>query len=801
MRARMALASGTKLGPYEIQSALGAGGMGEVYRARDGRLNRDVAIKVLPTAFARDVDRLRRFQQEAQAVAALNHPNILAIHDFGEHEGSPYIVTEFLEGETLRERLRPGAMPVRKAIESAEQIGRGLAAAHDKGIIHRDLKPENIFVTRDGQVKILDFGLAKLTRPETIADGSTLASQTEPGMVLGTVGYMSPEQVKGLTADHRADLFNFGAILYEMLSGNRAFHCDTSIETMNAILKEDPPELTIANRVPPVLERIVRHCLEKSPEERFQSARDVAFALGSLSGGSASDAAMSEVGVGLNRGLAVHHLRRLGLAAGVVLLGLLATGLWPGHPAPAVEFAQLTNDSFVKNADGWPPPVLDNPLLSDGTRLYFTADFGTGATRVTVAQVSVRGGEVAPIPLALSSRGITLQGISPDGTELLVETFNGVEVETPQWIVPATGGSPRRVDDLIAHDVAWSPDKQLIAFAQGDGLFLLDSNNGKREIFTARGVVFWPRWSPDGKRLRFTVEDSISLSSELWEVHADGTGARPLLPGWNKPSIECCGEWTRDGRYYVFQIGNLSRSDVWAVADGLFRSSRPFQVTAGPLGFSSPLPSVDGQWLYLTGTQHRYELMRMNSSSGLTTPVTTVPSVVSIDYSSDGEWMAYVTHPDGVLWRSRADGSERRQLTHPPLVASLPKWSPDGHQIAFAGIRIGQPMQIELIPAEGGTPREVYPEARNQGSPAWSADGQSLIFGRLPWLEIRQKLPVRLVKFDFRTRQLADIPGSEDMFLPAMSPDGRFLAALHAAGSSVANYDFAADKVDSPGTG
>jgi len=494
----MALTSGTKLGPYEIQSPLGAGGMGEVYRAHDTRLNRDVAIKVLPPAFARDPERLRRFQQEAEAVAALNHPNILAIHDFGEHEGSPYIVTEFLEGETLRERLRPGAMPVRKAIESAGQIARGLAAAHDKGIVHRDLKPENIFITRDGRVKILDFGLAKLTRSETTADAATLASQTEAGMVLGTAGYMSPEQVKGLTADHRADLFNFGAILYEILSGNRAFHGETSIESMNAILKEDPPEFTVTNRVPPLLERIVRHCLEKSAEERFQSARDVAFALESLSGGSASDAAMSAVGAELKRGLAVNHWRWLGLAALVVLLGLLATGFWPRHPAPAAEFVQLTNDSYVKNNDGWPPPVLDNPLLSDGTRLYFTADFGTSATRVTAAQVSVGGGEVAPIPLALSSRGITLQGISPDGGELLAETFNGVEVETPQWIVPATGGSPRRVDDLLAHDVAWSPDKQLIAFAQGDGLFLLDSNNVKRQIFTAGGFISGHAGRPTG---------------------------------------------------------------------------------------------------------------------------------------------------------------------------------------------------------------------------------------------------------------------------------------------------------------
>src|SRR5438874_12112889 len=292
----MALTSGTKLGPYEIQSPLGAGGMGEVYRTRDTRLDREVAIKVLPVGFARDPERLRRFQQEAQAAAALNHPNILAVHDFGEHEGSPYMVTEFLEGETLRERLRPGTLPVRKATEYAEQVARGLAAAHEKGIVHRDLKPENIFVTRDGRVKILDFGLAKLTRPEgTVqSDAATLASQTEPGMVMGTVGYMSPEQAKGQNADHRSDPFSFGAILYELLSGKRAFSDETWVETMSAILKQDPPELTETNRtVPPALERIVRHCLEKNPEERFQSAHDVAFALQSLSGSASQPVAIS----------------------------------------------------------------------------------------------------------------------------------------------------------------------------------------------------------------------------------------------------------------------------------------------------------------------------------------------------------------------------------------------------------------------------------------------------------------------------------------------------------------------------
>ena len=280
----MTVSAGTKLGPYEIVAPAGAGGMGEVYPARDTRLNREVAIKVLPAAFTRDPERLRRFQQEAQAAAALNHPNILAVHDFGEHEGLPYMVTEFLEGETLRERLRAGALPMRKAADHAQQIAFGLASAHEKGIVHRELKPENVFVTHDGRVKILDFGLAKLTRPESMSDPATLASQTEPGMVLGTVGYMSPEQVRGQVADHRSDLFSLGAVLYEMVSGKRAFQKPTPAETLSAILNEEPPDLSqIAPNYSPVLHRLVQRCLEKKLEQRFQSASDLAFALGALS--------------------------------------------------------------------------------------------------------------------------------------------------------------------------------------------------------------------------------------------------------------------------------------------------------------------------------------------------------------------------------------------------------------------------------------------------------------------------------------------------------------------------------------
>src|SRR6266540_2972208 len=283
----MTLASGSRLGPYEVLSPIGAGGMGEVYRARDPRLGREVAIKVLPASLSQDVDRLRRFEQEARAAGALNHPNITAVYDIGSAEGSPYIVTELLEGETLRGRLGVGALSPRKATDYAVQLAKGLAAAHEKGIVHRDLKPENLFVTRDGRIKILDFGLAKLKQPEERAGKSdllTATAGTEPGVVMGTMGYMSPEQVRGRSADARSDIFSFGAILYEMLSGKRAFRGDSAADTMSAILKEDPPDLSVTNQnISPGLERIVRHCLEKNPEQRFHSAHDLAFDLETLS--------------------------------------------------------------------------------------------------------------------------------------------------------------------------------------------------------------------------------------------------------------------------------------------------------------------------------------------------------------------------------------------------------------------------------------------------------------------------------------------------------------------------------------
>lgn len=285
----MTIATGTRLGRYEIRSQIGEGGMGEVYPARDEKLRRDVAIKVLPAELSTNGDRLHRFEQEAQATGALNHPNILAVYDVGTHDSAPYVVSELVEGETLRELLDQRSLGTRKAIDYGIQLAHGLAAAHDKGIVHRDLKPDNVFITKDDHLKILDFGLAKLTQsasetdvPQT--DIATSKVHTDPGTVIGTVGYMSPEQVRGQTVDHRSDIFSFGSILYEMLSGQRAFRRDTSAETMTAILKEEPPEFSQTNStISPSVERIVRRCLEKQPARRFHTASDLAFALEALS--------------------------------------------------------------------------------------------------------------------------------------------------------------------------------------------------------------------------------------------------------------------------------------------------------------------------------------------------------------------------------------------------------------------------------------------------------------------------------------------------------------------------------------
>ena len=516
----MALAAGTKLGPYELSGMVGAGGMGEVYRARDPRLNREVAVKILPSSFSSDPERLRRFEQEAHAAAALNHPNILAVYDVGTRDGSPYIVSELLKGETLRDLLNSGPIPARKAIDYAVQIAHGLAAAHDKGIVHRDLKPENIFVTDDGRAKVLDFGLAKLTRPEAGSDGATLTGvmESDAGTVLGTVGYMSPEQVRAKLVDARSDLFSFGAILYEMLSGKRAFHGESPAETMSAIVKEEPPELSETNAtVSPALERIVRHCLEKNPAARFQSAQDLAFNLEALTGTSKLTSNIQLAPAAERSWRRPALLAAIALAVAAAFLLGRAMRAAPSKP----EFHQLTFRGGT---------VYRARFANDGSSILYSAAWeGKPAELFTTRYGSVESRSLATGTLvaAISSKNQVAVLLSPRR----VPAGSIPLAEGTLALLPIEGGAPRPLLQHVEY-ADWTPDGSELAVlrapeAEGPGLrtnmlqFPID-----KTIYTPLygGWLSDVRFSPDGKHLAF--EEHIPSGDDGKVVIADLVGKK-----------------------------------------------------------------------------------------------------------------------------------------------------------------------------------------------------------------------------------------------------------------------------------
>lgn len=752
-----------------------------MYRARDSRLDREVAIKVLPELVSLDPERLLRFEQEAKAAAALNHPNILAVYQMGTFLGMPYLVSELLEGKTLTEVIRRNPVALRKAIDFGVQIARGLAAAHEKGIVHRDLKPDNLFVTKDGRVKILDFGLAKVIQPKGSAN--LAATITLPGVALGTIGYMSPEQVRGQATDQRADIFALGAILYEMVMGKGTFQRPTSADTISAILNEEPPSITeLAPDTPAPLERVIRRCLEKNPEQRFQSASDLAFALEALSD-------PSRVSISAHVASRPEPERpgwtwAAAAMAFVVVALAIALVLEQRSRMPSVShYVQLTHDGQQKALIG-----------TDGARLYLSlGEVRTGSfASHGVAEMSVSGGEPKKLTI-LPSVDMVPVDLSPDGSELLVVDGQGAPPKGPLWTLRLLGGSPRRLGDIIAETAAWSPDGKSLVYTDLGNVFRANSDgSGSRKLLSVPGDILNIAWSPDGSVVRFDATETAGTVGQQveWEVAADGTGLQRLFQGWHNPPDECCGKWTADGKYFVFESGG----QIWGLPQdiGLFRSQpKPFQLTSSPLSLSSPMPAKDGKKMFVVGQTYRGELMQYESKAGRLVPFLGGISAEYVDFSRDGQWVTYVSYREGSLWRSKIDGSERLQLTYPPMYPVLPRWSPDGKKIIFFEFaRSTSPARMYKVSADGGTPRELLPDDHSQQlDPNWSPDGTKIIFAG------ESNNPASSIRIlEVETGQLSTLPGSEGLYSPRWSPDGRHISAFSADSKSLLLFDMRTQK-------
>jgi len=750
----MALTSGTKLGPYEIVSLLGAGGMGEVYRARDSRLRREVAIKILPQSFAQDDDRLRRFEQEARVVGALNHPNILAIFDIGTHDGSPYLVSELLEGQTLRQQMDGSPLPQRKAIEYGIQIARGLAAAHEKGVVHRDLKPDNIFVLNDGRVKILDFGLAKLTQAEAYGSGvpdlQTVdhPSNTTPGQVMGTAGYMAPEQVRAQPTDQRTDIFAFGSILYEMLTGKRAFKRDSSVETMNAILKEEPEELHGAvPGVSPGLDRVVRHCLEKNPAQRFQSASDIAFDLESMSSQSGSTSRVAAV----TEEKRAYWKPAIGLlVAALALAGAYFAGT-RNHPAPTTpRFHQLT---FQRGT------IYGAKFAPDGQSILYTAAWN-GAPKPQVYTTRTDALMSRPIDLMDS----TVLSISAKGEMAIRQNAQSDPIPRGMLsVVPLTGGAPREMLSDV-RSASWGPEGDSLAVSHvSDIENRLEYPIGKTILSTSTGDITDVAVSPDGKSIAYfdhpnagdtrgyvAVVDLSGKSRRLTHEWADLTGLA----------------WSRSG------------NEVW--------------FTGSDSGINSALYAVDlsgliRDLLHIPGRLHLFdiskdgEVLLTNEASRLETYGHRLGDSKDIDLSwfdwtlarsisNDGKLVVLEEDGEGggpnyTVFLRKTDGSPAIRLgTGMGLDIS-----PDGKWVASTSVK--QPAPTILLPTGPGQPVSL---ADGQlfhlpGRLSFLPDGKGVIViaaesGKAPrtYIQMLDGSPRRTV-------------GPEDFRGSLISPDGKYV--------------------------
>jgi Tol biopolymer transport system component len=774
------IAIGTKIGPYDVLGWLGTGGMGVVYRARDPRLGRDVAIKVMSERFASDPTRLQRFEQEARAAGQLNHPNVLAVYDIGVHGGAPYIVSELLEGESLRSHLRSGRLSTRKAIDYARQIAEGLAAAHDRQIVHRDVKPDNLFITNDGRVKILDFGIAKLTQPSAEGGGHTgVPTQTEAGTVIGTAGYMSPEQVRGDTVDARSDLFSFGAVLYEMLAGHTAFVRETVPETLTAILKSDP--LALHGDVPPALARIVSRCLEKTREMRFQSARDLGFGLEMI-----SDTIPAIVPMAAKVKTAHRRIAAAVTIVALVALGAVAARLTrDGDTSIDRRFANAT----FSRVTNWPGTEGAAEISPDGRFVAFLAD-KDGDVDLWLTQIGTSNSvnltkDSGSLGAFRSSALIRRLGFTGDGSEIW-SNFSGAD-RARKMLIPLTGGVPRPFLTDNANGVSWSPDNGRIVYFEdspGDPLFVAEATGGNaRPLHLSPpppdepGIhQHNPAWATDGQWIYFLRGSNPTIVMDIWRVRPSGQSAEqlthhnaavtllaPIDPRtvlYVARSDDRTGPWlwaldtvtkathrvtsgleqyasvsaSRDGRRLVATVANPTAT-LWRVplmdreagerdvTQHVVATDRALAPRFGgtALFFLSARGTGDGLWRYQGGEASE---VWKGVNGALTEPAAV---------SRDGRRVAIIVRRDGKgqLTVMSADGTSPRRLAEGIDIQGAADqasadWSPNGEWIVVGGVD-AQGEGLFKVPANGGAPvRLVTGRAVN---PAWSPDGKLIVYG------------------------------------------------------------------------
>ena len=732
------LQPGAKLGRYEIRSKIGEGGMGEVYRARDEKLNRDVAIKVLPVAFSQDSERLLRFEQEAQAVGALNHPNILSVYDVTTHDDAPYVVSELLEGESLRDRIADATLSQRKALEFAIQIAHGLAAAHAKGIVHRDLKPDNIFITRDDRVKILDFGLAKLVQSadanKAQTDVPTRKVHTDPGTVMGTVGYMSPEQVRSQPIDHRSDIFSFGAVLYEMLSGRRAFHRDSAVESLNAILKDDPPELTETSaNINPALDKIVRRCLEKKPERRFHSAHDLGFALEALTAPSDSSLTTmtspavieNQTGSGMLR-----LLRNAWLAwivAGVFVLLTLGLG-WMYLSRRSTSAAGVMRLSILPPAKATLIAGQAPTVSPDGAHLVFVVTDATGRTMLYLCTLDSPTAQ----PL-VGTEGGGWPFWSPNSREL--GFFAGGKLKK----IDIAGGQPVTLADApVPRGGSWNQDGLIIftpappaptlrISAAGGAPTPLNSVDMEHGEFPRS----FPQFLPDGRHYLFLSGGSRHVGTRFIAVASlDSPEVKRVL------TTDFTAVYAKPG-YLLFRREAMLMAQKFD-ATRMELSGDPFLV-AEQIGFDGityqTLVSASDQGVlaYQSLGAGKTQLVWFDRADKKLGVVGVPGDYSDLSLSADDKRLVFSQVDPNTgnsdIWLMDLAGGSPSRFTFDTSVDFAPVWSPDGERIVFASLREGAPNLFQKMANGSGQEDSLYKSPLAKLPSDWSTDGRFIICG------------------------------------------------------------------------